>query len=112
MLITDEWLPPMMVLADYDGDWHRYVDALYQRYLDDLGRKQLLFLGRPVALRFHPHNDGKGYGFWHCIEEGPVEADRAVTMERCKRIPWIKAIIENWNSHGVDYWQEARGSRT
>lgn len=110
MTTSDAWLPELVVLADFDGDWDQYIDAVYDWYLRDLGGKRVLFRGKPIALRHHPPSKGKGSGFWHCTQEGAIEEDRTPDLERCKRIRWIKAIIENSNEECVDYWQEVRGS--
>ncbi len=112
MLTGDDWLPELIKMSDYDGNWHRYEEALYKRYLDDLGNRKVKFKGRPIGLRFVPMTNGKGYGFWHCIQEGESEEDRIPDPKRCERIAWIKAVIEHYDSPNVDYWQEKRGSKT
>jgi len=111
MLNGDDWLPPMIELSDLDGDWNRFIDAVYARYLNDLANKKVSFKGRPVVLRVHPLERGKGSGFWHCIQEGAIESQRVPDMERCRRIGWIRAIIENWQDASIEYWQETRDNK-
>jgi hypothetical protein len=104
-------VPPLIDLADHGGDWPRYIDAVYAQYLTDLGGRKVAFRGRPVVLRVHPEVDGKGSGFWHCTSEGSLEADRVPDLDRCKRIAWIRPVIENEAAESVQYWVEKRGGQ-
>jgi len=103
-----EWIPACIELNDSGGDWKKYLEIVYQRYCNDLVFHKVQFLDGFVAVRKMPETDGKGYGFWHCISEGHEEQQRIPDMERCKRIGWIRAIIEH--AKDVDCWQNLRGS--
>lgn len=69
----------------------------------------MLFRGQSVAVRRIPETKGKGFGFWHCISTGEDEDDRTPDLERCKRIAWIRALIENADHPDIDCWSNTRG---
>lgn len=102
------WLPPQ---EPFEGEWRDLLDKIYQRFVQDLVKGGLTFRGRPIAVRKHPPTDGKEYGFWHCITEGATEANRIPDPERCRRIGWIRAVIENWRDPLVESWREQRGGQ-
>lgn len=105
----DDWIPDLL---SCDGVWADVLEAIYDRYMDDFVRNKVRYRGRIVATRRHPESHGKGFGFWHCIQDGPVEDDRVPDFDRCKRIGWIKAVIENFARQEVDCWTETRGGKT
>ena len=100
-----DWLPQLL---EFDGDWWSFVDSVYARFCDDLVHSKVTYRGRTVGVRRHPESRGKGYGFWHCVSEGGLEDERTPDLERCKRIGWIRAIIENASSAEVDHWTNQR----
>lgn len=104
-----DWLPELYVFA---GDWNSFIDEVYDIFLANLVHNKVLFQGLRVGVRRHPESRGKGYGFWHCVSEGGLEDERAPDLERCKRIGWIRAIIENGNKPEVEHWTNQRGSET
>jgi hypothetical protein len=105
-----EWIPACIELNDSGGNWGHYLEIIYKRFCDDLVFRKVQFLNGYVAVRKIPESNGKGYGFWHCISEGREEQQRIPDMERCKRIGWIRAIIEHSAEAEVDCWQNMRGS--
>lgn len=105
---SDEWIPELL---PFDGAWNEVLDAIYERFMQDLLRTRVLFRGRRVAVRKHPPTQGKGFGFWHCISDGAVEDERVPDPDRCKRIGWIKAIIENCDQAEIECWVERRGGQ-
>ena len=98
-------------LCVFQGNWHHYVEELYQVYLDEIAHGDLIFKGLPVRTQFRPYTDGKGYGFWHIISNGPVEEDRLPDMRRCERIRWIQWIIQNvgGTDQRITWWENKRG---
>ncbi len=112
MCSDPSWLPPLMELSAYNGNWANYLDAVYDRFRADMLSSKLLFRGSRVSVRRIPETKGKGYGFWHCISEGEDEDDRIPDLERCKRIGWIRAVIENADAPEVDCWNNRRGRET
>jgi hypothetical protein len=105
-----EWIPACIELNDSGSDWNHYLEIVYKQFCNDLVFRKARFLDGNVGVRRIPETDGKGYGFWHCISEGLEEEQRTSDLERCKRIGWIRAVIEHAGSVEVDCWQNMRGS--
>jgi len=105
------WLPGLLPLSDFGGNWPRYQEALYESFRRDF-MGDLLYRGLRVGMKKHPLIEGKEATFWHFISEGSVEADRLPDLRRCERIKWPRAIIENAESPEVLEWDnERRGER-
>ena len=109
MAESPDWLPPQ---EPFEGEWKEILDKTYECFVEDVVKSGLSFEGLPVVVRKHPPTDGKEFGFWHCISEGSLEADRNPDPERCRRIGWIRAVIENCTDPLVESWVENRGGQT
>jgi hypothetical protein len=105
---TPEWLPPLVSLDDYGGDWHRYVEGLYAVFTRDFIRSRPSFEGQLVRLKKHAFEAGKEATFWHLISSGRTETDRVPEMRRCERIGWPRALIEAVPSDRVRVWRNQR----
>jgi len=105
-------LPPLLELAGFDGDWQRYIDAVFGEFHRDFIASQPKLKGRWVRCRRDPIYDGKEAGFWHCTSEGPDEAQRIPDLRRCERIRWIRYAIEHVDFVGIDHWTNCRGNET
>ena len=104
-----DWLPDLIRLEDYGGDWQRYEDAIYSKFYTDFIASKPLFQNIPVYIKGFLEN-GKERGFWHCIQEGPVEENRTPDLRRCERIAWIRTIIEHASKEPVKTWpKQVRG---
>jgi len=100
-------------LEHFDGDWNDYVDKLYGIFLETIVYKPLIFNGLPVRYQRRPETDGKGYSFWHMIQEGNIEDERTPDFRRCERIRWFSWIIENAQSTDeISWWENKRGRNT
>jgi hypothetical protein len=109
MTSKPQWLPALVLISDYDGDWDKYLSALYQFFRKDFIESRPLFRETPVGIAKHPYSQGKESTFWHLISEGNVEEDRIPDFERCKRVRWPRAIIENHEMPFVQVWETMRG---
>jgi hypothetical protein len=94
MTSLPDWLPPLVALADYGGDWERYLAALYDFFRQDFVDDKPLFEGKSLAVKRLPTSQGKEATFWHLISEGRQEEERLPDLRRCERIRWIRRIIE------------------
>jgi len=103
------WLPPK---ESFSGEWEELLDRTYNRFVKDIVQSGLTYRGRRISVRKHPPADGKEFGFWHCISEGCIEEERIVDHERCKRIGWIRAIIENCSDPLLESWVERNRGQT
>jgi hypothetical protein len=103
------WLPPLIRLSDFDGNWARYEDALYRIFCRDFQDSTILFQGMPLRLKRHPMAGGKEATFWHFTSEGSVEEERTPDLRRCERIGWPRPIIERADDAAVKMWENERG---
>jgi hypothetical protein len=106
---TVNWLPALIRLDDFDGDWQRYIDEVFSVFYRDFIETQSKFHDKWVRCR-RDLIDGKEAAFWHCISEGPDEDNRTPDLKKCERIGWLKAIIENSKDDKVDCWSGTRGN--
>lgn len=107
--MTTDWLPRLIRLEDYNGEWNRYIDEVFAIFYKDFIESQPKFKDKWVRCR-RDLIDGKEAAFWHCISEGSDENNRTPDIRRCERIGWIRAIIENSQDHRVDCWPVKRKS--
>lgn len=101
-------LPSLVLLNDHDGDWSRYVDALYGWFKQDFVDTKPVFQGRRLGLKRFPMDKGKEATFWHMISEGKREEGRTPDLRRCERIRWPKPIIERDTDPEVKVWRNQR----
>lgn len=110
--------PELICLEHFGGDPAAHIEAVYHAYLTELVNGDLSFLGTPLSFKFAPISDGKGFAFWHAVqEEGETKAeeDRTIDLRRCERITWPAYMLRNARGDGsgdVLWWRVKRGSRT
>ena len=96
----DCWVPEL-IEYDSSSEWKEYEAALYEIFKRDFLESKPVFNGLPVSVRTDPRFDGKEEGFWHVTcrdyshKDGTPES-RDPDMERCRRIKWPRAFIENY----------------
>lgn len=71
-----EWLPDLVCLEDYEGDWYRYLEVLYDFYKQDFIENKPVFRGEQLRLKKGSLLNGKEITFWHIIQEGEKEDER------------------------------------
>jgi hypothetical protein len=103
-----DWLPELIPLSDYGGDFHRYVEAVYRIFRRDFIVSQPVFGRRKCYCDARIDSDGKEVGFWHVVSEGSVESERIPALRRCERIAWPRAIIEAADGPLVNVWESER----
>lgn len=101
-------LPELICLNDYNGDWEKYLEAIYNCFKKDFIDSQPQFNKIKISLKKHPLLNGKEATFWHLISEGKDEQKRIPEMRRCERIKWPRSIIENHHSDNIKYWENRR----
>jgi hypothetical protein len=102
------WLPELLTLNFFGGDWERYFAVLYSCFKRDFVDSKPLYKGTRLGLKKHPIIQGKEATFWHLISEGKVEEDRVPDMRRCERICWARPIIEHCDDGAVKTWENVR----
>lgn len=111
MTNVPSWLPFLMKLDEYSGDWPRYIDAIYSVFYRDFIQTHPMFRSRHVTCRRDPICDGKEAGFWHCTSTGADESNRTPDLRRCERIGWVRALIEHEKDTSVDVWIRDSGRK-
>jgi hypothetical protein len=107
---SPDWLPPLVLLEDFEGNWDSYFNAIYAYFKQDFVESRPIFQGRRLGLKRFPLTHGKEATFWHMIQEGKVEEKRTPGLRRCERIRWPRPIIEHDGDHTVKVWRNRRGS--
>lgn len=102
------WLPPLITLEAYYGDWKSYLEAVYDVFKRDFIYDGAMFRNRIISIKNHPVEQGKEASFWHLISEGNTEEERIPDIRRCERIPWLKPIIQGVDSEKVKSWPSTR----
>ena len=100
------WLPRLILLADHNGVWEDYLDAIYSVFQTDFIASKPIFEEKQVKLMKGDLEGGKELTFWHITSEGTTESERIPDMRRCERIGWIKPLIENASSDEVKCWEK------
>ena len=110
-MTTDlNWLPELVRLDTYNGNWDRYLEAIYNFFSKDFVADQPTYQGRKLALKRLPMYEGKEVTFWHIISEGGSEESRVPNLRRCERIKWPRPIIENCNDPDIKIWENLRNN--
>ncbi|MDY0096507.1 MAG: hypothetical protein RBT80_27735 [Candidatus Vecturithrix sp.] len=103
-----DWLPPLVLFNDYQGNWDAYLDAIYGWFKQDFVDNRPLFQGRRLGLKQYPLSKGKEATFCHMISEGRDEENRLPDLRRCERIRWPKPVIEHDGDAAIKLWRNRR----
>lgn len=107
-----EWLPTIVELSQFSGNWDRYLNHIYTIFEKDFLKTRPVFNGTLLNVKRHPKTNGKEATFWHLISTGEIEVDRTPDLRRCERIGWPKPIIENFNHQSLKVWKNERRGET
>ena len=110
-----DWLPDLITLADYNGRWEDYVEALYGIFATDFLKGAPTLNGKPIEFRRDgkPYK-GKDWAFWYLTCDHPCgylkEEDWEINLRRCERIAWIRLLIAGYEygAAGVVGWFQVR----
>jgi hypothetical protein len=103
-----EWLPPLVLFEDYDGNWERYLRVLYAYFKQDFIDSRPEFKGTRLGFKRDSMIEGKEATFWHVISEGNVEEERLPDLRRCERIRWPRPVIEHADKPVIKIWENYR----
>ena len=105
---TPEWLPPLVLLQEHNGDWEQYIEAVYKYFKSDFIDSKPRFQNKAIRLKRYPLLDGKEVTFWHITSEGKEEDKRVPDLRRCERIRWPRPIIEHPSDEVIRCWTNER----
>ena len=58
------WLPPLVTMNDFGGDWEQFLAAVYAQFTADFVDRKPIFRGTPLGLKRYPMLAGKEATFW------------------------------------------------
>lgn len=95
-----KWLTPLIEFKDYDYDWEKYNEKLYEIFVHDFIDNPFLFEKQKIQVRVNPKEGNYEHAFIHltCTSTGMTDDpnDRIPDLDRCARIKWNREIIENY----------------
>lgn len=94
------WIPDLLQCKNL-SEWRRYDGKLYAIFKRDWIDGPPEFMGLPVRVRHNPKWGGREEGYWHLTccnysKEGSGPKSRDPDMDRCERIEWPRAFVENY----------------
>ena len=104
-------LPEKIYLEDYNGNYHKYIDAIYDVFKRDFMDHKATFGTHMLGLKFHPTIKDRAYTFYHMTHKGDVENDREPDFRRCECMPWARPSIENSKKWELKFWEQERGGK-
>lgn len=102
-----EWLPAALRYSDFDGDYDRFLAAVYEIFERDFKQSRPHYHNRPITYDSRIE-EGKEATFWHITSEGETENQRIPDLRRCERIRWPRPIIEHYTDEVIRYWTNER----
>lgn len=105
------WLPDLIRLSDYGGDWDAFLAAAYGCFAHDFIQSEPKLLDKSVKSKRYVAYNRQDHSFWHCIEESAAgaknEENRIPKISLVERIRWPRPVIEHAvNTPGVLAWAE------
>lgn len=104
-------LPDIICLHDYEGNYNKYIDAIYEIFHNDFVRNKPFFRGKRLGLKHYPEYQGRAYTFYHMTHSGSDEQNRQPDMRRCERIPYAKPTIEKCDAWEIKVWTQERNGK-
>ena len=103
---TINWLPEKILRQSFPSDYD-FLKSVEEAYKNDFVRGNVCFREIPVKRKIYPiRHNGEDASFWHLTTYGKSENSRTRSYERCEKIKWPKAIIENENDLLINVWKE------
>ncbi len=106
---TLDWLPELITLNDFGGDWNAYIEAIYEIFKSDFIDNPPVYEGTRLGLKRHPISNGKEATFWHMTSTGANEDSRVPDLRRCERMRWPKPVIEIQDTAILTWVSEKKG---
>ena len=92
-----KWLPDLFDEPDWNN-YYKYEERLYNLFKTQIIDTPLLFRNKPIKIRRIPMENNKEEAFYHCTCKNYTDIqNRSPDPERMIRLPWLSAIIQNYN---------------
>ncbi len=103
-----DWLPEKILRQTFQSDFD-FLKAVEEAYKNDFVRGIVCFRETPVKRKTYPtRHNGEDSSFWHITTCGYSENSRIRSYDRCERIRWPKAVIENEKDSLINVWEEGK----
>lgn len=105
-------LPNLIELDEFNGDFLKYLEAVYECFKRDFIINRPIFKGVRLGLKKYPLFQEKEATFWHMTSEGEDEANRKPDLRRMERISWPAAMINKSEHPYLKVWENTRANKT
>lgn len=105
-------LPNLIELDEFNGDFLKYLEAVYECFKRDFIINRPIFRGVRLRLKKYPLFQEKEATFWHMTSEGEDEANREPDLRRMERIRWPAAMINKSEHPYLKVWENTRANKT
>jgi len=107
-MISTDLLPEKICLEDYGGNYHAYIDAVYEIFERDFIRHKATFGSHELSMKYHPVFQERAYTFYHMTHKGEIETEREPDLRRCECMPWARPTIEKTEEWNLKFWRQTR----
>lgn len=104
-------LPELIELAQFGGDFNRYLEAVYELFKRDFIDRKPVYRGMRLGLKKYPLSQDKEATFWHMTSEGNDEDNRIPDFRRMERIQWPAPMINSSTHPYLKVWENTRGTK-
>lgn len=101
-------LPEIIELTEFGGNFHRYLEAVYEIFKADFVDSKPVFRGVKLGLKRHPEIEGRAYTFYHMTHSGDIENSREPDLRRMERMAWPKPMIDDSEHPYLKVWRNIR----
>lgn len=105
-------LPNLIELDEFNGDFLKYLEAVYECFKRDFIINRPIFRGVRLRLKKYPLFQEKEATFWHMTSKGEDEANREPDLRRMERISWPAAMINKSEHPYLKVWENTRANKT
>lgn len=104
-LVFPDWIE----MSDYNGDFDKYLQAVYRIFNKDFIKSHPKFENQTVSVRKYPEVDGMHRTFYHITHQGEDEQNRTPDFRRMERIRYPRFVIDHFQHKDILIWKNKRG---
>ncbi|EQD47696.1 hypothetical protein B1A_03805 [mine drainage metagenome] len=102
-----EWLPPLFPVSPWSETVMEWLYAVFRRDFIDMPTRY-----DGCEVWFFPERErDKELIFWHLVEreDPPGSGNRLPDFRRCERLPWARAMLDNFSAPEIKAWDYVEG---